>query len=61
MTTYVDTSILATHYTLRTLDALHLAVAESAGASTLTADKRLATEAQALGLPVKLFTITPRR
>lgn len=46
--------------TLRTLDALHLAVAESAGASTLTADKRLAGEAQALGLPVKLLTLTPR-
>lgn len=46
--------------TLRTLDALHLAVAESAEASTLTADKRLATEAQALGLPVKLLTIPPR-
>ncbi len=47
--------------TLRTLDALHLAVAESAGASTLTADKRLATEAQALGLPVKLLATPPRR
>jgi uncharacterized protein len=47
--------------TLRTLDALHLAVAESSGASTLTADKRLAAAAQALGLPVKLLTITPRR
>ena len=46
--------------TLRTLDALHLAVAESAGSSTLTADKRLAAEAQALGLPVKLLTITSR-
>ena len=47
--------------TLRTLDALHLAVAESAGPSTLTADKRLATEAQALGLPVKLLATPPRR
>lgn len=47
--------------TLRTLDALHLAVAESAGSSTLTADKRLAAEAQTLGLPVKLLTSTPRR
>lgn len=47
--------------TLRTLDALHLAVAESAEASTLTADKQLATEAPILGLPVTLFTITPRR
>lgn len=46
--------------TLRTLDALHLAVAESSGASTLTADKRLAAEAQALGLSVKLLTITSR-
>ncbi|BCA56876.1 hypothetical protein W02_40160 [Nitrospira sp. KM1] len=46
---------------LRTLDALYLAVAESSGASTLTADKRLAAEAQALGLSVKLLTITPRR
>lgn len=44
--------------TLRTLDALHLAVAESSGASTLTADNRLAAEAQALGLSVKLLTIT---
>ncbi|MBL8075272.1 MAG: type II toxin-antitoxin system VapC family toxin [Nitrospira sp.] len=46
--------------TLRTLDSLHLAVAESAGASTLTADKRLAAEAQAIGLPVKLLTTNPR-
>jgi hypothetical protein len=42
-------------------DALHLKVAEFAGASTLIADKRLAGEAQALGLPVKLITLTPRR
>jgi predicted nucleic acid-binding protein len=48
------------HGTLRTLDALHLAVAESAGAATLTADKRLAAEAQAIGLPVKLLTTSPR-
>ena len=61
MTTYVDTSVLAAHYPLRALDALHLAVAESAEASTLTADKRLAAEAQALGLPVKLLAISPRR
>lgn len=45
------------HGTLRTLDALHLAVAESAGASTLTADRRMAAEAQAIGLPVKLLTV----
>lgn len=43
--------------TLRTLDALHLAVAEGAAASTLTADRRLAAEAQALGLPNKLLAI----
>jgi len=43
--------------TLRTLDALHLAVAEAAAASTLTADRRLAAEAQALGLPNKLLAI----
>jgi uncharacterized protein len=48
------------HGTLRTLDALHLAVAEAAKASTLTADRRLATEAEALGLPVKLLA-TGRR
>jgi hypothetical protein len=47
--------------TLRTLDALHLAVAESAEASTLTADKRLAEEARALGLPVKLLAAKPSR
>ena len=46
------------HGTLRTLDALHLAVAESAGALTLTADRRMAAEAQAIGLPVKLLTIS---
>jgi hypothetical protein len=45
--------------TLRTLDALHLAVAESAEAMTLTADKRLAAEARALGLPVKLLAAKP--
>lgn len=47
--------------TLRTLDALHLAIAESAEASTLTADKRLAAEAQSLGMPVKLLAIHRRR
>lgn len=41
--------------TLRTLDALHLAVAEAASASVLTADRRLAAEAQSLGLPHKLL------
>lgn len=41
--------------TLRTLDALHLAIAESAEASTLTADKRLAAEARSLGMSVKLL------
>lgn len=46
------------HGTLRTLDALHLAVAKTAGASTLTADRRLAAEAQAIGLPIKLLTIS---
>jgi uncharacterized protein len=44
------------HGTLRTLDALHLAVAKAAGASTITADRRLAAEAQTIGLPVKLLT-----
>ena len=44
--------------TLRTLDALHLAVATAAEASTLTADKRLALEARALGLPVKLLALS---
>ena len=47
--------------TLRTLAALHLAVAESAEASTLTADKRLAAEARSLGMPVKLLAIHRRR
>lgn len=46
------------HSTLRTLDALHLAVAQAAEASTVTADRRLAGEAQAIGLPVKLLTIS---
>lgn len=41
--------------TLRALDALHLAVAEAASASMLTADRRLAAEAQTLGLPHKLL------
>lgn len=49
------------HGALRTLDALHLAVAEAAEASTLTADRRLAAEAQAIGLPVKLVTISRGR
>lgn len=40
---------------LRTLDALHLAVAEASSASMLTADRRLAAEAQVLGLPHKLL------
>lgn len=43
--------------TLRTLDALHLSVAEAAAASVLTADRRLATEARSLGQPVKLLAI----
>jgi len=47
--------------TLRTLDALHLAVAESDEASMLTADKRLAAEARSLGIPVKLLAIHRRR
>lgn len=46
--------------TLRTLDTLHLAVAATAEASTLTADTRLASEARALGLPVKLLSIHRR-
>jgi predicted nucleic acid-binding protein len=41
--------------TLRTLDAVHLAVAEAASASMLTADRRLAAEAKALGLQSKLL------
>jgi predicted nucleic acid-binding protein len=44
--------------TLRTFDALHLADAESAGTLTLTADRRMAAETQAIGLPVKLLTIS---
>lgn len=43
--------------TLRTLDALHLAVAQAAGASIVTADRRLAAEARRLAVPVKLLTI----
>jgi len=43
--------------TLRTLDALHLAVAEAAGTSIVTADRRLAAEARRLGVSVKLLTI----
>ena len=42
--------------TLHTLDAVHLAIAEAAAASTLTADRRLADEARVLGLPSKLLT-----
>jgi uncharacterized protein len=41
--------------TLRTLDALHLAVAEGTGVSIVTADRRLAAEARHLGLRVKLL------
>ena len=40
---------------LRTLDALHLAVAAEAGAKMLTADRQLAAQAKALGLPSKLL------
>ncbi len=43
--------------TLRTLDALHLAVNEAAGVSIVTADRRLAAEAWRLGVSVKLLTI----
>jgi predicted nucleic acid-binding protein len=43
--------------TLRTLDALHLAVAEGAGVLIVTADRRLAAEARHLGLPVKLLAM----
>lgn len=43
--------------TLRTLDALHLAVAETTGTSIVTADRRLASEARRLGVSVKLLTI----
>lgn len=43
--------------TLRTLDALHLAVAEAAGGVIVTADHRLAAEAQRLGMPVRLLTV----
>ena len=43
--------------TLRTLDALHLAVVEAAGVSMVTADRRLAAEARNLGLAVKLLAI----
>jgi uncharacterized protein len=46
------------HGTLRSLDALHLAVAKAAGAATYTADRRLADEARAIGLPVKLLTVS---
>jgi predicted nucleic acid-binding protein len=43
--------------TLRTLDALHLAVVESAGVSMVTADRRLVAEARNLGLAVKLLAM----
>lgn len=43
--------------TLRTLDALHLAVAEATGTSIVTADRRLASEARRLGVSVKLLTM----
>ncbi|HBR50409.1 MAG TPA: VapC toxin family PIN domain ribonuclease [Nitrospira sp.] len=42
--------------TLRTLDALHLAVAQTAEISILTADRRLAAEARRLGVSVRLLT-----
>jgi predicted nucleic acid-binding protein len=45
------------HGTLRTLDALHLTVAEGAGAMIVTADRRLAAEARRLGVSVKLLGI----
>jgi predicted nucleic acid-binding protein len=44
--------------TLRTLDALHLAIAEAAGVSILTADRRLAAEARRFGVLVKLLTMS---
>jgi predicted nucleic acid-binding protein len=43
--------------TLRTLDALHLAVVEAANVLIVTADRRLAAEARNLGLPVKLLAM----
>jgi predicted nucleic acid-binding protein len=43
--------------TLRTLDALHLAVTEATDASMVTADRRLASEARRLGVSVKLLTV----
>ncbi len=42
--------------TLRTLDALHLAVTQTADVSILTADRRLVSEARRLGVSVKLLT-----
>jgi predicted nucleic acid-binding protein len=45
------------HGALRTLDALHLAVTEDAGAMMVTADRRLAAEARRLGVSVKLLGI----
>lgn len=42
--------------TLRTLDALHLAVTQTADVSILTADRRLASEARRLGVSFKLLT-----
>lgn len=43
--------------TLRTLDALHLAVTQTADVSILTADRRLASEARRLGVSAKLLTV----
>jgi predicted nucleic acid-binding protein len=45
------------HGTLRSLDALHLAVAEAAGATIVTADRRLAAEARRLGVSVRLLVM----
>lgn len=42
--------------TLRTLDALHLAVTQTADVSILTSDRRLASEARRLGVSFKLLT-----
>lgn len=43
--------------TLRILDALHLAVTQTADVCILTADRRLASEARRLGVSVKLLTV----
>jgi predicted nucleic acid-binding protein len=43
-------------HTLRTLDALHLAIAQSAGTTMLaTADRRMERAAEALGMGVVTF------